>query len=272
MQLVSTLQNKDRLKVKIGVYQLTGTLDYKENLEKIRKAAKECKESGVDYLFLPECFYSMGNTKEITPYVVEAGGEHYNNIQKIAKDFEIHLLAGSAATKHNDQIVNRAYNFSPLGKDLGFYDKRNLFACDLGKGKNISEAHLYHAGEDAKLIELGPFKIGLGICFDVRFSKTNSEYRKMGANVLTYSSAFTVPTGKAHWHTLLRARAIESQCFVIAPAQWGNHNEFVETYGHSLVVDPWGEVLLDLGSGEKLGFCELDFSLVEKVRSRIPMI
>jgi predicted amidohydrolase len=261
------LQNK----IKIGVYQLTGSLDFQVNLDKIRIAAQKCNDSNADYLFLPECFYSMGNTKEITPYVVELDGEHYNNIKNIAKDFNINILAGSAATKVSGEIVNRAYNFSSEGEDLGFYDKRNLFACDLGKGKSVCEADLYKSGNDAKLIELDSFKIGLGICFDVRFSKTNSEYREMGANVLTYSSAFTVPTGKAHWHTLLRARAIESQCFVIAPAQWGKHNDTVETYGHSLVVDPWGEVILDLENGEKLGFCELDFSLVDKVRGRIPL-
>lgn len=259
-------------KTKIGVLQLTSSIDYKDNLIKTRNAAKECKDSAVDYLFLPECFYSMGNTKEMTPFTVEEGSEHFKNIQNIAKEFEINLLAGSAATKVNDKVVNRAYNFSSTGDDLGFYDKRNLFACDLGKGKTVCEADLYQAGDTAKMIELDSFKIGLGICFDVRFSSTNTHYRNMGANVLTYSSAFTVPTGKAHWHTLLRARAIESQCFVIAPAQWGKNNEFVETYGHSLVVDPWGEVILDLENGEKLGFCEIDFSLVDKVRSRIPMI
>lgn len=259
-------------KVKIAVLQLTSSLDYNENLNKIRKAAKDCKEGSVDYLFLPECFYSMGNTKEITPYTVEKDNEHYKNIQNIAREYKINLLAGSAATKVNTKIVNRAYNFSAEGSDLGFYDKRNLFSIDLGKGKSVCEADLYQAGDSPKIIKLDSFKIGLGICFDVRFSSINTEYRKMGANVLTYSSAFTVPTGKAHWHALLRARAIESQCFVIAPAQWGNHNKFVETYGHSLVVDPWGEVLLDLENGEKLGFCEIDFSLIDKVRSRIPMI
>ena len=168
--------------------------------------------------------------------------------------------------------MNRAYNFDQQGNDLGYYDKRHLFSCDLSKddgNKKIVEADIYTAGTKAKIIQLDKFNIGLGICFDVRYPMTGQEYRNAGVNILTYSSAFTVPTGKAHWHTLLRARAIENQCFVVACAQWGKHNEKIQTYGHSLVIDPWGDVKLDAREGTGLHFCELDLSLVERTRKKI---
>ena len=111
----------------------------------------------------------------------------------------------------------------------------------------------------------------MGICFDMRFSELGLHYRMNGAEILTFPAAFTVPTGKAHWHTLLRARAIENQCFVIAAAQWGVHNEKIQTFGHSLVVDPWGDVLLDLTEGEKVGVVDLDFERINFIRHSVLM-
>jgi predicted amidohydrolase len=256
--------------MKIAVVQLTSVLDYKVNLQSIRRLLTEAKASGAEAAFLPEVFYSMSDGITPTPYLVAEGNDHYNEIKKLAVDFEMALIGGSAATLLNGNVVNRAYNFDKLGKDLGHYDKINLFACNL-PDKKISEAKNYTAGSDYKIIEWGTRKIGLGICFDMRFSEMGLHYRMNGAEILTYPAAFTVPTGKAHWHTLLRARAIENQCFVIAAAQWGHHNDRMQTYGHSLVVDPWGDVLLDLGEGEKVGVVELDFPKIDLIRQSVLM-
>lgn len=256
--------------MKVAVLQLTSVLDYKVNLEKIRGFLKSAKNQGAVAAFLPEVFYSMSDGVTPTPYLVNAGNEHYLEIQKLAIDFEMALIGGSAATMLNGKVVNRAFNFDKLGNDLGHYDKINLFACDL-PNKKISEANNYTAGSEYKMVELDCRKIGLGICFDVRFSEMGLHYRKQGAEILTYPAAFTVPTGKAHWHTLLRARAIENQCYVIAAAQWGVHNEKMQTYGHSLVIDPWGDVLLDLGEGEKVGVADLDFSKIDLIRHSVLM-
>lgn len=256
--------------MRIAVLQLTSLLDYQSNLRTIRLQLKEAKEQGAEVAFLPEVFYSMSDGITPTPYLVEEGNEHYNEIKKLAQDFEIALIGGSAATLKEGKVVNRAYNFDKQGHDLGHYDKINLFACDL-PNKKISEAKNYTAGTEYKTVELHSKKIGLGICFDMRFSELGLYYRMQGAEILTYPAAFTVPTGKAHWHTLLRARAIENQCFVVAAAQWGHHNDKIQTYGHSLVVDPWGEVLLDLGEGEKVGVVDLDFSKVELIRQSVLM-
>jgi predicted amidohydrolase len=256
--------------MKIAVIQLTSVLDYKVNLATIRGMLKEAKELGAEAAFLPEVFYSMSDGVTPTPFLVVEGNEHYNEIKKLAIDFEMALIGGSAASLKNGKVVNRAYNFDKLGVDLGHYDKINLFACDL-PNKKISEANNYTAGSEYKMVELDGSKIGLGICFDMRFSELGLHYRMQGAEILTYPAAFTVPTGKAHWHTLLKARAIENQCFVVAAAQWGHHNEKMQTYGHSLVVDPWGDIILDLTEGVKVGVVELDFSKIELIRHSVLM-
>lgn len=256
--------------MKIAVLQLTSVLDCKVNLQTIRRLLKEAKEQGAVAAFLPEVFYSMSDGITPTPYLVEVGNEHYNEIRKLAIDFQMALIGGSAATRLNGNVVNRAYNFDKTGQDLGHYDKINLFACDL-PNKKISEAKNYTAGSQYKMVELDSHKIGLGICFDMRFSEMGLHYRLNGAEILTYPAAFTVPTGKAHWHTLLRARAIENQCFVVAAAQWGQHNDKMQTYGHSLVIDPWGDVILDLAEGEKFGVVDLDFSRIDLIRQSVLM-
>lgn len=256
--------------MKIAVIQLTSVLDYRTNLETIREFLKEAKAQGAVAAFLPEVFYSMSDGLTSTPYLVEEGNEHFEQIRKLATDFQMALIGGSAATNLNGKVVNRAYNFDKFGNDLGHYDKINLFACDL-PDKKLSEAKTYTPGKDYKMVEIEGHKVGLGICFDMRFSEMAHHYRINGAQILTFPAAFTVPTGKAHWHTLLRARAIENQCFVVAAAQWGKHNERMETYGHSLIVDPWGDVLVDLKEGQGVGVAELDFSKIELIRKSVIM-
>lgn len=256
--------------MKIAVIQLTSVLDYKVNLETIRAQLAEAKALGAEAFFMPEVFYSMSDGVTPTTFLVEEGNEHYKNIQKLSIDFQMAQIGGSAATLKNGKIVNRAYNFDKNGVDLGHYDKINLFSCDL-PNKKINEGNNYTAGSEYKMISLGSTKVGLGICFDMRFSEMAHQYRMNGAEILTFPAAFTVPTGKAHWHTLLRARAIENQCFVVASAQWGHHNDKIQTYGHSVVIDPWGDIVLDLEEGVKVGVVELDFSKIELIRKSVIM-
>lgn len=256
--------------MKIAVLQLTSVLDYKTNLEVIRSLLTEAKSKGAEAFFMPEVFYSMSDGVTPTSFLVEEGNAHYKEIQKLSTDFQMAQIGGSAATNLNGKIVNRAYNFDKEGRDLGHYDKINLFSCDL-PNKKINEGNNYTKGNDYKMVQLGSTKIGLGICFDMRFSEMAHHYRMNGAEILTFPAAFTVPTGKAHWHTLLRARAIENQCFVIASAQWGHHNDKIQTYGHSVVIDPWGDIIMDLEEGVKVGVVELDFPKIELIRKSVIM-
>jgi predicted amidohydrolase len=258
--------------MRIAVFQMTSVLSAPMNMVRVRSAALEAKAGGAEALFLPECFHSISDGTAPSPHAIVGHDENYQAMVAISREAKIALIGGSAATKVDGEIRNRAYNFDAAGNDLGFYDKRHLFACDIkrsGEEKRIDEADIYKPGSLAKTIELGPLKIGLGICFDLRYPIEARRYVEGGANLLTFSSAFTVPTGKAHWHVLNRARAIENQCFVVSAAQWGKHNDRIQTFGHSLVIDPWGEVLVDAGEGEKVVFADLDITRVSEVRSSV---
>jgi predicted amidohydrolase len=263
--------------MKCTIIQLCSQIKPEYNLEKINYFLKQAKLDGCKAAFLPEVFYSMSDATKPTPYLVEGENIHYQNIQKLAQDNQLYLIGGSAATKVEDKIVNRIYNFNPRGELINHYDKIHLFGLKLNKESNqnnltISEADVYTPGSEYKMLMLDQWKIGLSLCFDMRFPKMYRYYSAQGCQLLTMASAFTIPTGKAHWESLLRARAIENQSYVIAAGQWGKHNEKIQTWGHSLVVDPWGEIILDLGEGEKQGYVDLDLELVQKVRSRIDVL
>ena len=259
--------------MKIGLIQLTSSLEYKENLEKIRHFLAQAKKKKVEAVFLPECFYSLSDGTEVTPYIINVKDEHFQNIAQLAIDFNMYILGGTATAYGAGEVKNRCYNFDPTGKDLGTYDKQHLFSCDFetssGERKTINEGDIYKAGDEPKIVQAGPLKMGIGICFDLRYPEMYREYGKKEVNVITMASAFTVPTGRDHWHILIRARAIENQCYAIAPAQWGKNNDKISTYGHSLVVDPWGKVIVDAGEGEKLVTAELDLEYPGRVRNKV---
>lgn len=261
--------------MKIAVIQLQSVLDPAQNLSTITKFLNEAKAKKVKAVFLPEVFYSMSDGTKPTPYLVDGHNEHYQAIRNLAMNSGLYILGGSAATLYQGKVVNRSYNFGPDGSELATYDKINLFRVDLSKhpsNTTVDEARVYTAGNTPKMLSIDGFNIGLSICFDLRFPEFFRSYSYQGANVLSISSAFTVPTGKAHWHTLVRARAIENQCYVIASAQWGQHNDKLSTFGHSLIVDPWGEIIADAGEGETIIYGELDLETLKSVRARLDVI
>jgi predicted amidohydrolase len=261
--------------MKIGVIQLQSVLEPDINLRTIRTLIEEAKKQKAKAVFLPEVFYSLGDGTTPSPYLIEGQNEHYEAIRHLALDSGLYVLGGSAATLNNGKVMNRCYNFSPRGEEIALYDKINLFSCDLSRHPSntiLDESKIYAAGSEPKIIDVEGYKVGLSICFDLRFPELFRTYSHHGANILSISSAFTVPTGKAHWHTLIRARAIENQCYVVASAQWGQHNEKISTFGHSMVVDPWGEVLVDAGEGEKIVFAEFDMDKLASVRARLNVL
>jgi len=187
--------------------------------------------------------------------------------------YNAYLIGGSVSYLQDDKIYNRVLNFDPKGRLLETYDKVNLFACDIlkdGERKKVDESLIFEAGHQPLIINVLGFKIGLAVCFDLRFPNFLLNYYRENCDIITFASAFTIPTGKAHWHTLVRARAIEGQCFVVASAQVGQNHPNVSTFGHSLIVSPWGEVIEDLGpSEEKIAIYELDHSQLVETRQRI---
>lgn len=263
---------KEKKFMKIALIQIKSVLDPEKNLSKINSYLKQAVKKKAVAAFLPEVFYSMSDGLGATPYLVTQENDHYQVIKKLAVDNGIAILGGTAATKVGNQVVNRSYNFSKNGTLLGIYDKINMFKCLITKnGKNIDidEKRVYTPGSRLSLIEFEQTQIGLSTCFDLRYPQIYQDYKMKGAKIITASSAFTQTTGKDHWHILVRARAIESQCFMIASNQTGKHNEKMTSYGHSLVVDPWGRVLVDLKKPEGMAVVNLDLSLIDLVRSRI---
>ncbi|MEN0002087.1 MAG: carbon-nitrogen hydrolase family protein [Pseudomonadota bacterium] len=193
---------------------------------------------------------------------------------ELARTHRIWLHIGSTPIDlGNGKAANRAALFAPDGTLTATYDKIHMFDVDLDNGESWRESAIYSPGQTCRTHDIEGASLGFGICYDVRFPHLFRAQALAGAQILTVPAAFTAQTGRAHWHVLLRARAIENGAFVIAAAQVGKHEDGRETYGHSLVVDPWGEVLLDMGGEEPgLGFCDIDLNRIEEVRSQIPSL
>ena len=195
-------------------------------------------------------------------------------VREAAKASGIWVHLGSLALRGDSgRLVNRCFVIDPAGAITGRYDKMHLFDVDLPTGGSWRESAAYQAGSAPVVVRGTPVgTLGLTICYDLRFPALFERLSEAGAELIAVPAAFTVPTGKAHWHVLLRARAIEAGLFVVAAAQSGRHEDGRTTFGHSLVVDPWGEVLVDGGEGEKLLFAEIDLARIAEVRSRIPVL
>ena len=191
-----------------------------------------------------------------------------------AREYGIWVHLGSLAILVDDgKVANRGFVIDRAGHVQARYDKIHLFDVDLPTGESWRESAVYRAGQSAVVVNGTPIgKLGLTICYDLRFPALFARIAEAGADVITVPAAFTVPTGQAHWHTLLRARAIEAGLFVVAAAQVGHHEDGRNTFGHSLVVDPWGDVLLDMGEETGVGFAEIELARISDVRSRIPAL
>lgn len=260
--------------MRIAVHQMTSAVDPHKNVMDMTSAITAAVDGGATMYFAPEMSFMLNRNREeargfITP---EAASPFLAQLRECARDNRIWVHLGSMAVDHEGgKFANRALVIGKEGDVKARYDKIHLFDVSLTSGENWHESSAYAAGTQPVIVDtpLGP--MGLAICYDMRFPDLFSSYAKAGASILALPSAFTVPTGEAHWHSLLRARAIESGSFVIAAAQCGLHADGRETYGHSLVVDPWGRVLLDMGSVPGLAFVDLDLTQIALVRAQIPV-
>jgi deaminated glutathione amidase len=261
---------------KIAVYQMNSGIDPAQNATRMATAIGDAAAAGAVMIFAPEMSLLLDRDRaraegKITTQIENAA---LAMICSAARNHRIWVHMGSVPMKNasaDSKFANRSLVINDQGVIAAAYDKMHLFDVDLASGESWRESSAYEAGREAVLVDTPIGRLGLTICYDLRFSSLFAELAKAGATVFAVPSAFTVPTGKAHWHTLLCARAIESAAFVIAAAQSGSHEDGRETYGHSLVIDPWGEVLLDVGEGEGLGFAEIDLARVDEVRAQIPV-
>ena len=261
--------------MKIAVLQMTSGIDPAANARTIVDAVAAARAGGAAMVFTPEMSGLIDKDRaRAAQSIVRAEDDPVVAATRAAAaEHGIWVHLGSSAVLADDgRFANRAFVIDDTGAIRATYDKIHLFDVDLPTGESWRESSAYAPGERAVVAEtpLGP--LGLSICYDLRFPALYQALSGAGATMLAVPAAFTVPTGAAHWHILLRARAIESGAFVIAAAQVGTHEDGRVTYGHSLVIDPWGHVLLDMGEGPGLGFAEIDPARVADTRARIPVI
>lgn len=260
---------------KIALLQMTSGIDPSDNAQIIDSALAEAAGEGAEILFTPEMAGLLdSNRSRAAPYIIAQQDSGFlRHMAAAAAQYGMALHIGSHPVLDSDgKWRNRSFLFDKSGKITGYYDKIHLFDVTLGNGDNWRESSAYGAGETPVIAESAIGKIGMTICYDMRFSGLYSLLVNSGAQLITVPAAFTVPTGKAHWHSLLRARAIEGQCYIIAAAQCGAHQDGRHTYGHSLIVDPWGDIILDMGQVNGLGYAELSLDMVDKVRRKLPSL
>ncbi len=259
-----------------ALVQTCTSRDVARNLSEIGALVREAASAGADYVQTPEVTTVLETDSKRMPDVIlpEEGNPALGHYANLAKELGIWLHIGSMAVATDEpRYANRAYLFAPTGQLAARYDKIHMFDVQIGEGQTYRESKRYAPGTASVLADLPWGTLGITICYDMRFPGLYRALAKAGAELIAVPSSFTVPTGKAHWHTLLRARAIETQCFVLAAAQAGDHECGRQTYGHSIIISPWGEVLAE-ADGETTGIitATIDLAEVDKARGRIPSL
>jgi predicted amidohydrolase len=261
--------------VRIALFQAQSGIDPAANAERLVGAVLEAAAGGAAMLFTPEMSGMLDRDREraLGKARPEEDDEVLAAVWKAAAEAGIWVHLGSLALRgQGGKLVNRGFVIDSSGEIRARYDKIHLFDVDLPTGESWRESAMYEAGRGAVVVPDTPVgKLGLTICYDLRFPELFQRLSEAGAEVIAVPAAFTVPTGRAHWRVLMRARAIEAELFIVAAAQAGHHEDGRDTYGHSLVVDPWGEVLQEMGGEPGLAFAEIDLERIAEVRARIPV-
>ena len=263
--------------------QFTSARDYEPNIRVVSDLVRRARDDGADFVMTPE---NTGLTEPIGKLRREKARDEANHpvltaLREVAQETGVWLLIGSLAVdlsrepdtgQGEGRLANRCYLVASSGAIVARYDKIHMFDVDLASGESYRESNAFRPGGRMVLAETPWGVLGMTVCYDLRFPHLYRALAQAGADFLAVPSAFTVPTGKAHWHVLIRARAIENGCFVFAPAQWGEHAEGRRTYGHSLIVDPWGEVLADAGEGVGIVSARIEISKIAKARRMVPSL
>ncbi|MCU0830062.1 MAG: carbon-nitrogen hydrolase family protein [Rhizobiaceae bacterium] len=260
--------------MRVAAIQMRSGLQPGDNLVTLRRLVREAAATGARYVQTPEMTGAIQRDRAALLACLRKPEDDLvvAEASRLAAELSVTLHIGSTPVlSQSGKVANRAFVFGPQGGLIATYDKLHLFDVDLANGESWRESSTYGAGDRAVLAQAAGTQIGLGICYDLRFPELFALYAMNGATVLTVPAAFTRQTGEAHWHVLLRARAIETGSFVIAAAQGGVHADGRETYGHSLIIDPWGRILAEKPDAEP-GVISADLNLadVEQARQRIP--
>ena len=249
--------------------------DMAENIAAASRLIAEARARGADFIATPENVSMMvaSGAESVAKAAPQQSHPALAAFRELAGDLGVWLLVGSLSVRLDDgRLANRSYLLDADGAIAGRYDKIHMFDVDLPDGRSYRESATFRHGGSAELVTTPWAPLGMTVCYDLRFPHLYRALARAGAALLTIPSAFTEVTGRAHWHVLLRARAIETGSFVIAPAQCGAHPGERETFGHSLIVDPWGEVLADGGEAPGFVIAEIDLAKVDEARAMVPAL
>jgi predicted amidohydrolase len=263
--------------------QFTSARDYEPNIRVVSDLVRQARDGGADFVLTPE---NTGLTEPVGKLRREKARDEVNHpvlaaLREVTQETGVWMLIGSLAVdlsrepgiaEAERRLANRSYLIDPNGAIVARYDKIHMFDVDLAGGESYRESNAFRPGDRTVLAETPWGVLGMTVCYDLRFPHLYRALAQAGADFLAIPSAFTVPTGRAHWHVLLQARAIENGCFVFAPAQWGEHAEGRRTYGHSLIVDPWGEVMADGEEGVGIVSARIEVTAIAKARRMVPSL
>ncbi|MEO6771764.1 MAG: carbon-nitrogen hydrolase family protein [Kofleriaceae bacterium] len=261
----------------VAAVQMRSVGDLAVNLEACRRLVGEAAKGGAQLVVLPECFSFLGSRegeKLVAAETLDGSGPVMKALAELCRQHGVWIIGGGTPeTVPGDP--NRAFNtcvvVDPAGRLVTSYRKIHLFDVEIPGGATLRESDGTVAGDEVRVVEVAGVPVGLSICYDLRFPEL---YRRLtqdlGAQVVVIPSAFTAHTGAAHWHVLMRARAIENQVWIVAAAQWGQHNAKRESYGHTMIVDPWGTIVAERAEGDGVVACALDSAEVDKRRSQMP--
>jgi predicted amidohydrolase len=265
-----------------GCVQNTASPEPEANLRQVAELVRRARDAGADFVMTPEASNLIASGRERRDKARrEADDPFLAGMRDLARELGIWLLLGSlvidpagepGAAEGEERLANRSFLLDAAGGIVARYDKIHMFDIDLPGGESYRESNAYRPGAETAVAETPWGRLGMSVCYDVRFPHLYRALTQAGADLLAVPSVFTVPTGRAHWHVLLRARAIENGAFVFAPAQWGEHAGRRKSYGHSLIVDPWGEVLAD--GGEEVGIvtARIDPMKIAEARRAVPSL
>lgn len=260
---------------RVACLQLNSGNDLNANLASVRDLAGEAARGGARFVLAPEYALMMdGSGRVMRERALDSdGAPALDALQSLARELGVWLLMGSLTVRtEEERIANRSYLISAEGKVVATYDKIHMFDVTLPDGKVIRESSTYRPGDRAVVAETPWGRLGMTVCYDLRFPGLFRTLAQAGAHFIAVPSSFQRQTGKPHWQPLLRARAIENECFILAPAMCGDHPGNRQTYGHSLIVDPWGEILAEAGEAVQIVYADIDPARVARVRGMIPSL
>lgn len=259
---------------KIGVVQMTSGEDPEKNLEHLARKLKGLQLQGAELVVTPENTVVFGSRDDYLQHAEALGkGLIQDQLAEMARHYRIWLVIGSMPILTvTGEVTATSLVYDDQGQLVDSYDKLHMFDVDVEDGHHsYRESDTFKAGDQIKVVETPFGKLGLSICYDVRFPQLYSELRQQGADIIVVPAAFTKVTGRAHWEVLLRARAIETQCWLLASAQWGEHNAERETWGHSMMIDPWGNIVAEQKEGTGVLLTDIDISVSDGIRQKMPV-